>query len=94
MRNLNDGISGKSNVKINFENDKPLSKVFAPPRVKPLCSKDCETCKLSEKPNRCLFKNVVYLITCTTCGIMYIGETSRTIGTRIKELLTMDKQTV
>ncbi len=28
------------------------------------------------------------------CGIVYIGETSRTIGTRVKEHLTMNKQTV
>ena len=42
--------SSISNVKIHFENGKPLSKVFAPPRVEPRCSKDCETCKLAEKP--------------------------------------------
>ena len=58
--------SGISNVKIHFENGKSLSKVFPSPRVKPRCSKDCETCKLAEKPNRCLLMNVVYLITCTT----------------------------
>jgi hypothetical protein len=39
-------------------------------------------------------KNVVYEITCSHCGILYIGETGRTIGSRIKEHLTMDKQTV
>ena len=39
-------------------------------------------------------KNVVYEIKCSTCGIAYIGETSRTIATRIKEHLTMEKQTV
>ena len=37
---------------------------------------------------------MVYQITCTTCDIIYIGETGRTIGQRIKEHLAMDKQTV
>jgi hypothetical protein len=86
--------SGVPNIRIHFENGKPLSKVFAPPRSKPLCPKGCETCTLTDKPNRCLYKNVVYQITCTICGIVYIGETSRTIGTRVKEHLTMNKQTV
>ena len=39
-------------------------------------------------------KNVVYEIKCVTYGTIYIGETGRTIGTRIKEHLTMEKQTV
>ena len=47
-----------------------------------------------ECSNCCLTKNVVYEIKCSTCGAAYIGETSRTIGTRIKEHLTMEKQTV
>ena len=42
----------------------------------------------------CLKKNVVYKIECSICGIVYIGETGRTIGSRIKEHLTMEKQTV
>ena len=83
-----------NNVKIQFMNGRPLSKVFAPPKNKQDCPRGCETCKLSTKPNCCLTKNVVYEIRCSTCGAAYIGETSRTIGTRIKEHLTMEKQTV
>ena len=67
---------------------------LCPPREKLNCLDDCESCKLAIKPNRCLTKNVVYEITRSTCGTMYFGETGRTIGSRIKEHLTMDKQTV
>ena len=86
--------SGIANIKIYFENGRPLAKVFAPPRNKPNCPDKCVTCKLASKRNQCLTKNVVYQITCTTCDIIYIGETGRTIGQRIKEHLAMDKQTV
>ena len=37
---------------------------------------------------------MVYEIKCSHCGILYIGETGRTIGSCIKEHLSMDKQTV
>ena len=56
---------------------------------------ECETCKSGKKSNQCLRKNAVYEITCSHCGIfVYIGETGRTIGSRIKKHLTMEKQTV
>jgi hypothetical protein len=55
---------------------------------------ECETCKSGKKSNQYLRKNGVYEITCSHCGILYIGETGRTIGSRIKEHLTMEKQTV
>ena len=84
---------GIDNIKIYFMTGKSCFRVFAPLREKLNCL-DCETCKLAIEPNRCLTKNVVYEITCSTCGTMYIGETGRTIGSRIKEHLTMGKQMV
>ena len=86
--------SGITNIKIYFENGRPLSKVFAPPTNKPNYPDKCETCKLASKRNHCLAKNVVYQITCTICDFIYICETGRTIDQRIKEHLSMDKQTV
>ena len=56
------------NVKIHFINGQPLSKVFAPPKVKQNCTEGSETCKISSKPNRCLKKNVVYNIICSARG--------------------------
>ena len=35
----------------------------------------------------CLSSNVIYLITCISCGIRYVGQTSRPVHLRIKEHL-------
>ncbi len=86
--------SGINNVKIHFMNGRPSSRVFAPPRDRASCRDNCKTCKSASKPKQCLTKNVIYEITCTCCGMVYVGETGRTIGSRIKEHLKMDKQTV
>ena len=37
---------------------------------------------------------VVCQITCKSCGLLYIGETGRTIESRIKENLTVEKRRV
>ena len=86
--------SGISNIKTHFMNGRPSSKVFVPAREKLNCPDDCETCKLALKTNCCLTKHVVYQIICSNCNITYIGETGRTVGSRIKEHLRMKKQTV
>ncbi len=46
------------------------------------------------KAGRCLSKDVVYRTSCLHYGLVYIGETRRTIGCRIKKHLEMSKQTV
>jgi hypothetical protein len=86
--------SGLNNIKIHFLNGKSSSQRFVPRKETMNCSNNCETCKSGKKTNRCHNKNVVYEIECRHCNKVYIGETGRTIGTRIKEHLTMDKQTV
>ena len=86
--------SGISNIKTHFMNGRPSSKVFAPSREKLNCPDHCETCNLVLKTNCCLTKYVVYQIICSNCNITYIGETGRTVGSRIKEHLRMKKQTV
>ena len=86
--------SGILNIKTHFMNSGPSSKVFAPSREKLNCPDDCETCKLTLKTNCCLTKHVVYQVMCSNCNITYIGETGRTVESRIKEHLRMKKQTV
>ena len=86
--------SGIDNVRIHFMNGKPSSRVFAPPKEKANCPPQCELCTLATRPNLCRKKNVVYAITCSHCQAVYIGETGRTIGSRVKEHLSMKGQTV
>jgi hypothetical protein len=69
--------SGINNVKINFMNGRPSSRIFDPPRDRESCREDCETCKSASKPKQCLTKNVIYEITCSSCGTVYVGETGR-----------------
>ncbi len=35
----------------------------------------------------CKLNNLVYLFTCTCCGLQYLGETSRSLATRMSEHL-------
>lgn len=86
--------SGIKNVRIHFMNGQPLSRTFVPSKEKQNCPKDCCTCKLSLKLNRCLVKHTVYRIICSHCDSVYIGETGRSTGSRMKEHLRMKKQTV
>ena len=69
--------SGIDIIKIHFMIGRPSSRAFSPSREKLNCPDDCETCKLVIKPNRCLTKNVVYEIACSTCETMYIRETAK-----------------
>ncbi len=86
--------SGIINIKACFVNGKPLSQVFSAPKGQMNCPNKCETCKSTKKSNQCWKKNVVYKINCSHCDNLYIGKTGRTIGSHIKEHLSMDKQTV
>ena len=43
------------------------------------------SCSTAEKPDTCFIKFPVYKIKCLSCGAIYIGETERTIRTRILE---------
>ena len=86
--------SGINGIRVHFMNGQPSSRVFAPPKEKQNCPVNCETCTLALKENRCSTKHSVYRIACSHCQTVYIGETGRTIGSRIKEHLRMKTQTV
>ena len=65
----------------------PLKRMLAPPRSRPCCKKECHTCKNfgGARSSPCLARNLVYKISCCMCNQVYIGETSRRIGDRLKE---------
>ena len=64
------------------------------PKEKQSCPDLCDTCGSSTRTTKCLTKNCVYKIKCWHCDTVYNGETSRTVGSRIKEHSRMVKETV
>ena len=42
----------------------------------------------------CHSSNIIYLVSCTVCGLQYVGETKRTFGERMKEHLAKIKKKV
>ena len=86
--------SGIQNIKVHYMTGRPLSSIIRPPKEQQKCPETCETCISAMKVNKCLSKDCVYIIECTHCHLVYIGETSRTVGSRIKEHVRMEKQTI
>ena len=68
-----------------FHGGPPLKRIFHPPKEKLTCTSDCKFCVISEKPQMCHFKDVIYQIECQICRQIYIGETQRMIKSRINE---------
>ena len=86
--------TGISNIRVYYVNGRSSASVFKAPRDRQLCPDNCDTCSAAKVTNRCLAKNCVYKINCRHCQLIYIGESSRTIGSRLKEHLRMQKQTI
>ena len=85
--------TGLDNIRVHYINGSSTSGKFTSPKERQCCTDPCNTCGSSTRTNRCLTKNCVYKIKCSHCDTVYIGETSRTIGSRIKEHIRMVKQT-
>ena len=75
-------------AKLTFMNGKSSSRVFAPRKERLECPQSCQSCKSAKKSNRCYVKNVVYEITCQHSSAVYVGETRRTVGSRVSKLST------
>ena len=77
--------------------------VSKPPGTHPCSKSNCAACPFLNSSNliighahrrftvrrsfNCQMSNLVYAITCKSCSMVYIGETSRTLETRFKEHL-------
>ena len=72
-------------IKLWFDSGNPLKRIFKPPKERLKCPPDCQTCLLTGRPNTCNMKSLIYQVECKICQSIYIGETKRTIGQRIKE---------
>lgn len=72
-------------IKVWFDYGTPLSRLMKPANEKLNCHANCDTCKMACRPKSCYLKNVIYQINCNLCSQTYIGETSRTVKSRIRE---------
>ena len=62
-----------------------LSTILRAPRPRLCRFRNCIYCAASTRNEDCCTKYVVYLIACMHCDSFYIGETSRTIRSRLTE---------
>ena len=72
-------------INLSFIGSPSLKKIFRPPKEKLKCNSNCQFCKCNTVPNQCNLKNVIYQINCTYCNQIYIGQTGRSIKTRLSE---------
>lgn len=77
-----------------YSTSKNLSVIFSHNKQRLQCENICKFCKISEKPNICYYKNVVYLVTCSICSSAYVGQTHRFLRTRVHEHFTRDESAV
>ena len=71
------------NLSVTFTSRKLLS--YLKPKSDPTCKQNCKFCASKTHYQTCQTKNIVYKIVCNLCREFNIGETSRTIQSRLKE---------
>jgi hypothetical protein len=72
-------------IRIIFITAKPLAWQFRLKYETQKCPPNCIACVTASRPGRCFTKNAVYKIQCLVCHHVYIGQTGRTMRSRIAE---------
>ena len=94
---LSSSTDSLTNTTLFFPKTQSKQPQIASPKAqrKHFCTyRDCEFCKFNRSKNgfTCSDSNTIYLIECTNCNVQYIGNTSRTTRTRIREhMVDIDK---
>ena len=74
--------------------NKPLAWQFRNKRTLLKCTDNCLSCKTTDLTDACFTKCTVYLITCHICNKVYVGQSHRTINSRITEHINCPKSFV
>jgi hypothetical protein len=72
-------------IRLIFTTERPLNWLFRPKKEKIKCPLNCIACRTAEKAGNCFSKYVIYKIRCLVCHAVYVGQTERTVRTRITE---------
>ena len=75
-------------VRIIFVAEKPLAFRFRQGKELPRCPAHCWTCRTTDSKTNCYKKFSVYELQCTACPKRYVGQTCRTIRSRLREHCT------
>jgi hypothetical protein len=75
----------RDKIRLIFATERPLAWHFRPNHETPACPAGCIACTTAEVPNSCFTKKAVYKVTCALCNATYIGQTDRTMRSRIIE---------
>ena len=75
-------------VRILFTTERPLGQRWRLQKERPRCDAQCWTCETAEVRRRCYTKYAVYELTCRQCQAKYVGQTARTVRSRIREHVT------
>ena len=74
----------KDKLCVSFKS-RPITSVLAP-RREPLCTyPTCKFCLAAAHNEDCFTKHCIYFISCVACSASYIGETGRTMRSRLRE---------
>jgi len=81
-------------IRICFTSGRSLKRILHPPKERKECSTACETCSSAKQKGRCFSKWAIYRISCSICDKIYIGETTRTVQSRLHEHFKRESSTV
>jgi hypothetical protein len=72
-------------VRLILTTEKSLGWQFRPRHESYQCPVECIACRTASKPGMCYAKNAVYQVDCQVCDAVYMGQTGRTMRSRIIE---------
>ena len=70
-------------ITVIINNHSSIGRQLQPERSHLRCPSNCRFCSCAVKPGTCFSKFICYKITCSVCHATYIGETSRTMRSRL-----------
>ena len=81
-------------TRIYHRGEVPLGRKFRATPEMMICPPNCAACHTAEYRQSCFRKNSIYRVDCAVCGQQYVGESHRTMRSRILEHIRDKKSAV